>query len=215
MTWPSPFHSVLSVLNLLFSLSFYLTGTHLRAAFNMILSFQLFCRTLAALNFVRASHSSPQTKDQNSFISRSIRSQAFNTTTAENKTTVVKSTSTTASNRSSVPIDTVQYVRLGLADTSAPVHTCATDGSTITVQDCSCSTKKVAAQAINDAITMVQAVQGVWYDEANLSILQLFMGGSEENGVCQDEETVSTIDSEFLKQRRMYTLNEDQKYWHI
>ena len=156
----------------------------MRVAFNMILSFQLFFRTLAALNFVRASHSSPPTKNQNSFISPFIRSRAFNTT--------------------------VQHVRLDLANTNSIVQTCTTDNSTVTVQDCSCSTQNKAAQAINDAITMVQAVQGVWNDEANLSIRQLFMGTES----CENEETVVIIDSEFPRQRCMYTLNEDQNYWH-
>lgn len=189
-----------------------MTGTRLRAGFNMILSFKLFCRTLAALNFVQASHSSPETKDQNSLKSRFVRSRGLNTTIAENKNTVVSSITT--SNRSSVPIDPVQYVRLGLTqDTS--VQTCANNNNSPTVQDCSCLTKQVAAQAINDSITMVQAVQGSWNDEANLSILKQFMGGETyESESCQSEDITQFIDSEFLKQRWMYTLNEDQKYWH-
>lgn len=178
----------------------------------MILSVKWFCQTLTALTIVQASHCSPATKDQNSLKSRLIHPRGLNTTTAENKNTVANSITT--SNRSSVPIDPVQYVRLGLPK-NTNVQDCAITNSTPVVQDCSCSTKQVAAHAIDDAITMAQAVYRVWNDEANLSILRQFMGGERyPSESCQTEKVAQLINREFSKQRWMCTLNEGQQYWH-
>lgn len=180
----------------------------------MILSVKWFCQTLTALTIVQASHSSPATKYQHSLKSRLIHPRGLNATTAENKNAVANSITT--SNRSSVPIDPVQYVRLDLPK-NTNVQDCAMNNSTPVVQDCSCSTKQVAAQAIDDAITMVQAVYKVWNDEANVLILRQFMGGERYQTTsesCQTESVAQWINREFSKQRWMCTLNEDQQYWH-
>lgn len=171
----------------------------------MILSCKVFCQILAALNFVRASHSSPETKDRNSLKSRFIGSRALNTTTAETKNKV---DSITTSNSSSVSTDSTQYVRLGLSPNPV-VQSCINSTDTPTVADCSCSTEQVAAQAINDAITMVQAVQGVWSDEVNLSVLKQFMGGEgSESESCQGEGI-----AQFVNTMLAYLANISQYRW--
>ena len=162
----------------------------------MVLSLKWICQTLAAVNIVQASNASAKTKDQNTLESRFIRSRGLNTTIAGSKDTVTDSKTT--SNHSSVSVDPFDHVKLGLPRHSLPsptiVQECVNTGSTNpVVQDCDCSTERLATQAIEDAITMVQAVKGVWNDDANLNILDRYMGDS-----CRTQHKY--IDGEFMKE---------------
>lgn len=72
------------------------------------------------------------------------------------------------------------------------------------VQDYTCSTKLLAAGAIDDAITMVQAVKGVWNHTLYLPILQRYMGstigyGPGDYQSCQTPEASSWISGKYPK----------------
>lgn len=183
-------------------ISFYATGTHVHLVSIMFLSLlKLLCQIVAAVNVVQASHSSPEPKDRTSLKSQFIRSRGLNTTLlAGSNGTVTDFTST--SNGSRVPTDLIQHVTLGLPKDPL-VQDCANnEGTSVVFQDCSCSTKQVAAQAIDDAITMVHAVQGVWSHPANSPILEYFMGGDAyQSQSCKYPYAVHWIDSESLKHK--------------
>ncbi|KAL9074062.1 MAG: hypothetical protein Q9161_002471 [Pseudevernia consocians] len=162
----------------------------------MFLLFNLFCQTLAVVTVVQASYSSFKSKDQPDLKDRFIRSRALNVSIAENKVAVANST--TSSISSSIPTHSLQHVKLDLSTTQI-VQTCDNGTGSPVIQDCSCSTERLAAQAINDAITMVQAVKGVWNDVLYLPVLEQYMGAAGYQS-CQTSQASSWIDGEFLKQ---------------
>ena len=119
-----------------------------------------------AVTVVQASQSSSETKDRNGFNRRVIRPRGLNATTAESEAAIVL--------------------------TAPVVQDCDSGNGEPVAQDCSCSTKQLAAQAIGDAITMVQAVQEVWNDLENQPILELYMGAA-----CLTSEASTWINGEF------------------
>lgn len=150
----------------------------------MFMSLKSLCQILTAVTFVQASHLSSPTKDQNGSKSRVVRSPQWNATAAESKAAVVKPT--TSSIASSIIPHPLQHVELDLS-TATVVQNCGNGNGTTVVQDCTCSTQQLASQAINDAITMVNAVKAKWSDVAWAPILQQYMGGSSEYPLCQTE----------------------------
>lgn len=155
----------------------------------MFLSWKILCQTLVAVTVVQASQSSSETKDRNGFNRRVIRPRGLNATTAESEAAIVNLT--TSSHGSSVSTYPLQHVKLNLV-TAPIVQDCDSGNGDPVAQDCSCSTKQLAAQAISDAITMVQAVQEVWNDLVNQPILELYMGAA-----CLTSEASTWINGEF------------------
>ena len=164
---------------------------------NMFLSFNLFCQTLAVVTVVQASYSSFKSKDQPDLKDRFIRSRALNTSIAEDKVAVADSN--TSSISSSNRTHSLQNVKLDLSTTPI-VQGCDNGTGSPVIQDCSCSTQQLAAQAINDAITMVQAVKGVWNYQFYEPVLEQYMGSDGDGSSCQTSQAESWIDGEFLKQ---------------
>lgn len=162
----------------------------------MFLSWKILCQTLAAVTVVQASQSSSETKDRNGFNRRVIRPRGLNATTAESEAAIVSLT--TSSHGSSVSAYPLQHVELNLL-TAPVVQDCDSGNGEPVTQDCSCSTKQLAAQAISDAITMVQAVQEVWNDVVNQPILERYMGAAGPPS-CLTSEASTLINGEFLKQ---------------
>ena len=78
-------------------------------------------------------------------------------------------------NATSIIARPVQHVQL---DLSGPpiVQTCDNGTGAPVTQDCTCSMKQLAAQAIDDAITMVRTVKDVWRENAYGEILEQYMG---------------------------------------
>ena len=69
------------------------------------------------------------------------------------------------------------------------------------MQDCSCSVQQLAAQAIEDAITMVKTIMGIWNDKAYSGYLQQYMGtiNSEiPSDSCTSPAASAWIDGESL-----------------
>ncbi len=163
----------------------------------MFLSLKLSCQVLAAITVVQASESSSETRDETTLQDRFIRPRGLNATTTGNKLTVTDPTS--SSNGPSISTHPLQYVNLDLS-TSPVVQDCVNGNGSPVVQDCSCSTEQLAAQAINDAITMVQAVKGLWNDVLYLPILEKFIGAPGYQS-CQTSAASSWIDCEFLRQK--------------
>ena len=159
----------------------------------MSLSLRLLSQVLAAVTFVQASHLFSKTNDQNGSKNRLIRSPQWNATTAQNKIAV--GNPTTSSNRPNIPFHPLQHVKLGLSK-PAIVQECANGTGDIVVQDCTCSTQQLAAQAIDDAVTMVQAVKGVGNDPGYAPILQQYMGGF---GYASCQQSSSFIDGRLPK----------------
>ena len=90
----------------------------------------------------------------------------------------------------------VQHVQL---DVSAPpvVQTCENGTGSIVVQDCTCSVQELAAQAIDDALTMVKAVKGLWGSTMYQTILYNYMGGPGHQS-CLTPEASDRINSKLL-----------------
>ena len=160
----------------------------------MFLSLRLLCQSLAAITFVQASLLSSKTKHQNGSKSRYIRSPVLNATTAGSKSAVVNLT--TSSNRLSISTHPLQEVKLGLS-TTPPVQECGNGTVSPVVLDCTCATQQFDAGAINDAITMVQAVQKVWNETVYLPILQQYMGLGNDYTSCQTPQALSWIAGKF------------------
>lgn len=75
-----------------------------------------------------------------------------------------------------------------LADTAQASN--STQENSIINGNCDAQTKLIANQAIDDAITMVQAVRGVWKEEQYRPVLQKYMGAD-----CLDSTPAAWIDS--------------------
>lgn len=137
---------------------------------NMFLPLNLLFYTLpAVIVVVQASYSSLESRSQRRSQSSSPSPRGLNTTIAGSKDT--------ASIGSSHSTNTTQHVKLGVPSRHL-VQDCSngTISTDPVAQDCSCFAKQTAAQAIDDAITMVQAIKGVWDHTLNLPILYEFMG---------------------------------------
>ena len=160
----------------------------------MFLSLKLSCQVLAAIIVVQASDSFSETQGETALKDRLIRPRGLNATITGTKLTVTDPTSS-----SSIPTHPPQYVKVDLS-TSPVVQDCDNGPGSPVVQDCSCSTEQLAAQAINDAVTMVQAVEGLWKDVLYLPILEQFMGTAGYQS-CQTSAASSWIDGEFLRQK--------------
>ena len=141
----------------------------------MFLSVKFLCQSLAAVTSKRASHLPSKSKEQNGSKTRFIRSPEINATIAGSKVPVVNLI--TSSNESSVSTNSLQYAKLDLSKATV-VQDCDNGTRSPVVQDCTCSTKVLAAGVIDDAITMVQAVKGVWNDTVYLPILQRYKGST-------------------------------------
>lgn len=72
----------------------------------------------------------------------------------------------------------------------APQTSNSTQDDRIINGNCDAHTKLIANQAIDDAITMVQTVRGVWQQEQYRPVLEKYMGTD-----CLDSASVAWIDS--------------------
>ena len=157
------------------------------------------CQILAAAIIVQASRSSSEKRHPNALSSRFVRSRELNATRVGSNLTPIDSTT---SHPISTSTNSLQRVHVDLS-ADVVVQECDNgDGSTV-AQDCSCSVQQLAAQAIDDAITMVKTVMGIWNDNAHSSILQQYMGpvGSEFTASCTSPKASAWIDGEFLKRK--------------
>ena len=114
-----------------------------------------------------------------------------------NLTVIDSATSPHAINTST---NLLQRVHLDLS-ADAIVQECDNGDGSVVVQDFSCSVQQLAAHAIDDAITLVKAVMGIWNDNAHSGILQQYMGSidSDSSDSCTGPEASAWIDGEFLK----------------
>ena len=161
----------------------------------MFLPLKLMCPTLAAAAIAQAFQPSSETIDRKVPKSGIARSQRFNARTTRSNVTVIDST--TSSNPSNISIDPLQHVQFNLS-TAAFVQNCDNGTGNPVILDCSCSVQQLAAQAIDDAFTMVQTVIGSWSEETYLPILDQYMGSQYR----PDFPTVSTwINGKFLKRK--------------
>lgn len=166
-----------------------------RLDLNMFVSLNLLSQVLTAVTVVQASQPSSETRDHKGSENRFIRPRGSNATSVNAtvaRSKAVVADSTTGSSLSS------RLVNLGLSITSI-VQECVNGTKNPVVQDCSCSTEQLAAQAINDAVTMVQAVKDVWSDNFHLAILEQYMGAAGASSSCQTTEASSWIDGDFLR----------------
>ena len=135
----------------------------------------LLCQILTAVNVVQTSLFSIERKEENNLKSRFDHPRGLNSTIAGSKGIIANEID--PSNRPSVAVNPSKYVQLkSLSYLLAQQCSNISSSTTPVIQDCTCSTKVLAAQAIKDAVTMVQAVKEVWRDEANLPILYQYMG---------------------------------------
>ena len=176
----------------------------LALARNMLPSFQLLSYTLLALTLAQASLSSnEQIEPKNAFLSpREVNmarelnaTQQWNATRelyASQKLNATRKTNTTVGNKfflDSSLAPPVEHVQLN----ASIIQTCDNGSGSPVIKDCSCSRQQLVRQAIDDAITMVQAVKGVWNSPAYGNILSQYMGKS-----CQNQDNQKWIDSELV-----------------
>ncbi|CAF9921715.1 hypothetical protein IMSHALPRED_005256 [Imshaugia aleurites] len=139
----------------------------------MFLLLNLMFQTLAAIIIVQASQSFSETTHQNALKNRFVRSRGLNATTAGSNLTVIDST--TSPHALNTSTNLLQRVHGNLTH-DVFVQECDSGNGSPVVQDCSCSVQQLAAQAIEDAITMVKTIMGIWNDKAYSGYLQQYMG---------------------------------------
>lgn len=167
----------------------------------MFLLLRLICQILALSIIVQAFKSSSEAINPNALKSRFVGSRGLNATRVGSNLTVIDST--TSPHASNTSTNLLQRVHLGLS-ADVIVQDCDNGNGSTVVQDCTCSVQQLAGQAIDDAITMVKTVMGVWNDNTHLGILQQYMGGvgSESDDSCTSPEASAWIDGELLKENK-------------
>lgn len=160
----------------------------------MFLLLRIVCQILAAAIIVQSSQSFSEMKHPDALSSRFVRSRGLNATRVGSNLTVIDST--TSPHAINTSTNSLQRVHLNLSANDL-VQQCDSGNGEPVVQDCSCSVQQLAAQAINDAVTMVKAVKGIWNDVAHLGILQQYMGSTLYS--CTSPNASAWIDGEFYK----------------
>ena len=184
----------------------------------MLLSLQPLCHTLLAITVVQASLSPFELiESKKAFVrTRGLNAtQELNTDRRLNATrrlnaaqglnATQKTNTTIAGSKvflagSGTPFtQPLQHVQLDVS-TPSVVETCDNGTGSIVVRDCECSVQELAAQAIDDALTMVKAVKELWDSAKYQTILYNYMGGPGHQS-CLTTEASNRINSELLVQK--------------